>query len=1227
MRTWSPFIAALLLTWHAVAKAQQANRRHDVIQGRVTSDSGRAVPDANVVGAQRSDSAAISRRESSNFVTVVTDTAGRFTLDFPNGDGAYVVIVTKAGFQRLTLPATRSGGDSVIVVSAHLTRIGAPQGLPRVVSTAKQPKPDRNTSNLADVGAAESNTVPQNAARRLPPDLAGDLAAIAAMTPGVMPTPGGISVLGLGPGQNSITLNGVAFAATDIPRDAATRVRVTTSSYDPSIGWFSGARTQVDLIPGDLFTTRSTHWTLDAPQAQYTDPISAKLGQQFTNFNGSMGGDGQLVDDKWAYNFGLQGGRKSSDWATLVSADPGLLQHAGVSSDSVRRLTQILSGAQVPLSVAAAPLSRVDDNVSFIGRIDHLPYDWGTLTPARTTWGITGYGKWARTQGQGLSPTGTPAHAGTSSQTISMVQGEWSTYFGKDYLADVRSGLTMTRNASAPYLRLPDGRVLVASTFPDGSGGVSNLSFGGNAAMQATTRAWTWESIADLQLYPPGFAAHKVRFTADARLDGTTQDIASNSLGTFSYNSLADLAANRPASFTRVLKSPVRAAQALNAFAALGDLWHVNSDLYLKYGLRLEGDAFEKVPEANPAVASTFGVATDHAPDGVSLSPRFGFVWSVPGAAGRPVGSLSGGVGQFRNLIDPSLLAAASVATGLPNGSAQLTCFGDATPAPAWNTFTSDPTTIPAVCANGAPPSFVDAAPVVRVFAPDFTAQRSWRGNLAWTATALRMPYGIDLTYSSNLNQRGTRELNFTGAPRFTTPDEGRPVFVNPSSIAPSTGVVSPVDARLSQAFGRVTEGVTDLRSTSAQMTLRLRPYVPPSLSRYAGDFIVAYTLSGVRNEQRGFDGVTFGDPATRAWARSDLDARHQFVAQAVVRPHTGWNLFLYGHLQSGLPYTPMIRGDVNGDGLPNDVAYIVDPAAATDPAVGSAMRSLLTQASPGARGCLLRQLGRSARRNSCEGPWSASLNASLAINGQQVLHQNRLNITINFANPLGGLDQLWHGSNRLHGWGTQPVPDPILFDVRRFDPNTQRYAYGVNPRFGATDPTSSTVRAPFRVTLDVNVDIAPPQAMQQLDRWLKPGRKGRPGAKVTAADLVRRYQRTVPDPYIEVLQQSDSLLLTAPQAAQVQAADQRYRMRIDSIWTSVAQYLSALPDNFDAGEAFRRTDGATDDAWEITRLAVQRDYKEILTPNQLLLLPLFSRQLYNARDPVHFRFFPRGGN
>jgi hypothetical protein len=1201
----------------ATILAQGQSSCHELVRGRVTADSARAVPNANVI---------VTRVLDRQFKSTTTDTDGRFSIDWPDGTGDYVVHVDASGFVSVTRALKRTGADSVLVADVRLGRAGAAQTLAPVVTRTERPQPSRDASGVPDVAASDYVAFPVNAARRRAPDQAGDLAAIAALAPGVLPVAGGISLFGLGSAQNSTTLNGMAFAAADVPRDAFTRVRVTSSSYDPSIGWFSGARTQVDLVPGALFTQRNAHATVDAPAAQWTDPVSARLGQQFTNFNGSIGGMGQLVDDEWAYNFGLQGGRKSSDFASLSTAGADLLRHVGVSSDSAARLLQSLAAAHVPLNAGGGSLGQVDDNVSFIGRVDHAPFDWKTLQAAKTTWGVTGYGKWSRTQGLGLGPTVAPAHAGQSLQTLASLQGEWSSYIRRDILADVRSSVSYANSSSDPYLRLPDGKVLVASDFPDGTGAVSTLLFGGNSALGGSSRTVTWESIADVQFYPSQSVKHKVRFTSDARFDATTQDVPANSLGSFAFNSLADLAANRPASYTRSLNSPARRGAAWNAFAAVGDVWRVSPSLQLKYGVRAEGNVFANAPVYNPAVQSVFGLRTDHAPNTAGLSPRLGLQYSVPGAKGRPIGTLTAGGGEFRNLIDPSLLAAAAVTTGLPTGLAQLSCFGSAAPAPDWARYAADPSSIPALCANGAPPSFTDAAPAVRVFDPSFTAARSWRGNLGWSSTALRSPYAMEITVSHNLNQRGNRELNFSGVPRFVTSDEGRPVFANASGIVGATGVVSPVDSRPSAAFGRVTDGVSDLRSETRQVTFTLRPYLGQTLGPYLGDFIVAYTLASIRDELRGFDQSTFADPASRDWARGVLDARHQFVVQGVVRPHPGWLLFFSGHVQSGMPYTPMVRTDVNGDGLANDRAFVFDPARTTDPALAAGMRDLLAHTSPQARDCLVRQFGRAAGRSSCEGPWSASFNASLRLDGGQVFHQDRMALTINFANPLGGLDQLLHGSSGLRGWGTRPAPDPVLLDVRGFDAGASRFLYAVNPRFGSTASATNTIRAPFRVTIDVSIDIAPPQAEQQLDRWLRPGRSGRAGTRVDAPDLARRYQRTVPDPYAEVLQETDSLLLTPRQITALQAADTRYRGRIDSIWVSVSQYLASLPEAYSSSAAFRRTDSSTDDAWEITRLAVQRDFREILTPDQQIMLPGLARQLFNARDRVHIRIFPRGG-
>jgi hypothetical protein len=83
---------------------------------------------------------------------------------------------------------------------------------------------------------------------------------------------------------------------------------------------------------------------------------------------------------------------------------------------------------------------------------------------------------------------------------------------------------------------------------------------------------------------------------------------------------------------------------------------------------------------------------------------------------------------------------------------------------------------------------------------------------------------------------------------------------------------------------------------------------------------------------------------------------------------------------------------------------------------------------------------------------------------------------------------------------------------------------------------------------LDVQVDIARSMPEQQLDRWLRPGRAGRPGVKLPASEFIRRYQRTVPDPYGELLQQGDSLLLSDVQIKQIEVTRAAYRRRVDAM-------------------------------------------------------------------------------
>jgi hypothetical protein len=1208
--------------------------RHEIIRGTViaaTAPGGGAskpLDGVDVIATRAPDRA---------FKSTKTDAAGHYSIDWPDGTGDYLVHVAAPGYETLRKRVTRAGSDSILIVDVTLKPVAPVQQLATVVSTARKPKPDRNSAFGADVGASEQ--ISGGMVGKLPPDLAGDLSAIAATLPGITSVAGGISVLGLGADQNSTTLNGMAFGGSDIPRDANTRVRVSASAYDPSRGWFSGANTNVELAPGQLFGGRRSHYTVDAPFLQYTDPVSAKLGQRYSSGQLSLGADGEMIEDKWYYNLGVQGGRKMADVTSVLGADADLLQHAGVSPDSAAKFLALLRAAGIPTNAAAAPGSAITDNVSFIGRFDHTPFDPVTLGAAKTTWGLTTYAKLSRSGGLASSPIATPTHGGESAQEIGSLQGQYSTFFGNDYLANASSSLSLAHNKTTPYSTLPDARVRVESDFADvagSTGATTQLAFGGNGGLRGDSKQWTWENAADVQFYASNTPRHRVKMSGDLRLDGYSASVVPDSRGTFSYNSLADLAANSPASFTKTLNAPGRDGAEWNAFFAASDLWRVNQAWLLLYGARVEGNAFTGTPARNPAIEQLFGARTDDSPNSLHVSPRLGFNYNRSGQVrntviGNPLGRftgttpgvLRGGIGEFRGLTPSNLLSNALISTGLPGSQSRLSCIGASVPTAQWQSYISGAATSPSSCAGGVS-SFADAAPNVVLFDPAWSMAHSWRSNLAWSSIAGAFNYTLEGIYSLNLNQPGSYDLNFSGAPAFTLPDEGRPIFAREADIVSATGLVSPIDSRLSPTYGHVVSVRGDGRSISKQATITISPnLVGSGLSNFY--LSGAYTLSSIRALTRGFDATTFGSPTAREWARGDFDARHQFLLQAGYTTNNV-TLTMIGRVQSGLPFTPMVGGDVNGDGFVNDRAYVPSPAHTTDPVVAQGMRSLLGSSPSAIRDCLTRQFDHPAAAQSCEGPWTATLNTRLGISGTGGRLSRRVDIGINLANALGGLDQLFHGANGLRGWGTAAAPDPVLLTVNGWNAAAKRFQYSVNPRFGNTRPSTTTLRAPFRLTLDVSIDLGRPIEEQQVDRWLKPGRNGRGGLRADAQELKRRYERNVPDLYAIVLQQSDSLLLSRDQAEAIQKARATYRVRMDSVWTDLASYLAALPDRYDAHEAYSRAQSAVDGAWELTRVDIQHNMKTILNPVQLQLVPPVVKTLVTSTAPLHIRVFITGG-
>jgi hypothetical protein len=459
------------------------------------------------------------------------------------------------------------------------------------------------------------------------------------------------------------------------------------------------------------------------------------------------------------------------------------------------------------------------------------------------------------------------------------------------------------------------------------------------------------------------------------------------------------------------------------------------------------------------------------------------------------------------------------------------------------------------------------------------------------------------------MNQASIVDLNFSPVVQFTLPDEAqRPVFVRTSSIVPQTGTIASRDARVSQLFSRVTELRSDLKSDSRQLRFSLSP--AEFSTNY--NWSLSYVYSSVREQTRGFNG-TVGNPLAIEWGRSAFDSRHQ------IQYNLGYNFLdavrvnWFGSFRSGSPYTPVVAGDINGDGYNNDRAFIYDPAKTTDPLLASRMQSLIARTSGGARECLLKQLNTLAERNSCQGPWISQATLSLAFNPLKFRMPQRASLSLQIGNPLGAADLLLHGNNNLRGWGQFAVPDPTLLAVRGFDAQNRRYLYDVNDRFGSTQPALTAVRAPVTVTAMMRFDLGPTRERQALTQQLDRGRTLR-GNKAPEPMLKAIYgSGGIPNPLSTILRQADTLGLSGMQADSIASMNRRYVVRLDSIWSPVTKYLAALPDKYNKDEAYSRYQRAREASVDML-IGLVPTIRDLLTPSQRRKLPTYIASYLDTR-------------
>ncbi|HEY0154243.1 MAG TPA: carboxypeptidase-like regulatory domain-containing protein [Longimicrobium sp.] len=1098
---WAVLAILLVLGWSSAASGQTVP-----ISGRVTSTAGAPLAGARV---EARDPAAGEGAAAST----ITNGAGRYLVRVRPGR-EYALSVELPGFVGGTVLVEAAAGGAI-----RDLRLAPEMGTPTVLDglTVRAPPRTPQAERRGEAPGASLASRSASIATRYPGD-PGDLAASAGTSGQVIRGAGGLSIAGQGPSANRTTVDGAGFDAGSLPPEALAAAGVIAHPYDVARGQFTGGELAGRTMSGTNLWGGAFRMAFQNPSLAYGARERMATGRL------GGGGGGPIVPGRlFVYGAGQVVIQESP--ARALDPDNPRLSSLGVSADSARRLLQIVDRLGVRNAREADARSSTS---AILARFDYLPGSRHSLTlriDAR------------RRESDGFGSPFSASGGGETREESGGVLFKAFTRFRGGATHDASVYLSSTDQRSAPGAALPAGELWLRSDLVDGSRGISTLSFGGDA------HAWPAEDRSAIELsdritIPLGRGAHQLQAGALYLRERVEASAMNDRFGTFTFATLADVEAGRPVRFTRWLGSGV--GEAVTATHALyaGDLWTPRRGLRVTWGVRAERTAFDLPGALDPGES----LAAEPGTSPWLLSPRAGFTWTRNTPETEWV--VRGGAGRFRAAPPTRSLAALRVEPGLGYG-VRLECMGDAVPAPRWEDYRSDPSSVPSRCVGDGATGASDPAGATG-FTRGFGVPALWRASLESFWLLKKFDTSLEVTASASRG-RGLPlgiDHNLAASPAFTLADEGgRPVYAAPGAIDPTTGRAVLSASRRRDDAGVIRAVDAAGRSASEQISVSATRMFGMGLLR------AHYTLTRSRDHAPSLSGLaeslpsTAGDPRRASWAAADFEQRHAFQL-SVDRSFARWlSLTLYGSVTSGAPFTPMVDTDVNGDGFANDRAFVFDPGSAREAGVAREMAELIDRAPAGVRSCLRGQLGRVAARNSCRGPWNPRLDVQLNLRPRGV--QRGAHFMVVGENITAALDRYVHGADDLRGWGQDVSPNPVLLRVTGFDPSTRRYAYEVNPSFGRDLVT----RRPFAVRLQVRLPVGADPATQAMMSSISTLRASAAPEDIRR-EILRQWQNT------------PSLVLGGAAERNVQLDPQQrsaLRAAADSVARGVAVLASAL--------------------------------------------------------------------
>jgi hypothetical protein len=1036
-------------------------------------------------------------------------------------------------------------------------------------------------------------------------DQEGGVAAIAAAAPyvygatrndPVTPTASGaagFSVLGLPAARSVAYLDEMRVPLASVPRDALLASQLLTASFDAARGGTSGAALHLNTLAAPPLAQRTLRVSLDDRAAHWGDAVGAALTPAFRAVQtsalataGTPRASGSLAAQLgWRHRTGVT-------WAESQEVLGGVRQVAPVVQ---RDLVEALATQGVPRGPTAP--DDMTRTAAFLARGDLRVHE------RLRTRALVGMGHVeARQAIVGGNAFATGGLGSTAQGAFAQLRG--SLHVPAPVLHELAIGGAREHTVVAPTTPGFTGSVIVPAT----DGGARAVEFGA-AAIGPARLAGTAADLAYAITARTTSGRHQWRSAFHVRHDVADLTDASGTRPQVTFADLAAVSAGTATVITARDTTSVGRARVVSADAALAAVWAPRPNVRVQYGVRGEVDHWNAPAIVDPRVgALVAGHAAGRRHDW-GLSPRLGVEWRIrdasePGAPyALPSGIvLTGGFGHFRQ----TPTAAALLALGTQTAAAPVTsCFGRTSLAAGWIDSLA---AAPLACPEGTTP-LTAARSAVR-FASSYRQPVSWRSAIGVEAPLpAGLRGGVEWIASVSPDEPLVRDVNFAAGAAIPLPHEAdRPAWIDPQQVQAARGIVAPSASRRDPSLG----SVTVLESTGASTAQQLAVAVRTARAGLSRSWSLFYVWRHVTDRTNGFAATTAGDPRGIERGRGMLDVRHQVGLSVATR--LGDLAFLTAYLRwfSGLPYTPLVASDINGDGFVNDRAFIERPLV--ERAVDSGGAAPFARLDARARRCLAAQVGTIAGMNSCRAPWTTSAAVQLTFNSRVLRLPDRATLSLVLVNVVSGFDYLING-DRLRGWGEPRAVDPRFLVVRGFDAAARRFLYDVNPGFGAASPERSPLRSPFRVMLDCRIALGPRPAAWAAERLVATATPR--GDTLDAARLLGVLRGAASNVPQLVLQHGTLLALTDAQRDSLRAEASAFEIRADTLWMA----LVADPVFRDARgrgpHAARRLAEAQGRVFDLVLASAEHVRNAILTPAQRARLPM---SLQRVLDPATAR-------